>query len=89
VADGAWHHVAVTVEAAGNGDNVHCYVDGRHDGSGSLDVAGKDESRLPVKIGFCNEDFPRGQSGFIGDLDDVCWYAYALSPEQIRELGRR
>ena len=89
VNDGRWHHVAVTVESAGTGDNVRCYVDGRLDGDGSLDVTGNDEARLPVKIGFCNEDFPRGQSAFVGDLDDLRWYACALSPAQVRELGRR
>jgi hypothetical protein len=88
VADGAWHHVAVAVDTVGEGDNVHCYVDGRLGGSGSLDVKGHDESRLPVRIGFCNENFPRGQSGFIGDLADVRWFGYALAPEEVRQLAR-
>jgi hypothetical protein len=86
VADGAWHHVAVTVEAGG-GETVRCYVDGRSSGRGSLDVKGTNESGLPIKIGFCNEDFPRGQSGFVGDIDDVRWFEYALMPEDIQKLA--
>ena len=87
VADGAWHHVAVTAEAGGGGENVHCYVDGRISGSGSLEVKGSDESGLPIRIGFCNEDFPRSQSAFIGDFDDVRWFTYALGPEAIQNLA--
>lgn len=89
VADGAWHHVAVTVAPAGNDDNVHCFVDGRLDGSGSLDVSGTPESGLPVRIGFCNHDFPRGQSAFVGDLADIRWFSYALTAEAIRELAEK
>ena len=87
VADGAWHHVAVTVTAGTGSDNVLCYVDGRLDGSGSLDVKAYTESELPVKIGFCNEDFPRGQSAFIGDLAHVRWFSYTLGPDQVRKLA--
>jgi len=42
-----------------------------------------------VKIGFCNEDFPHGQSAFVGDLADVRWFSYALDPEQVRKLAER
>jgi hypothetical protein len=89
VADGAWHHVAVTVASAGSGENVRCYVDGWLGGTGSLDVRSDAESRLPVKIGFCNDDFPRSRSYFLGDLDEVCWYSYALSDQEVRELFSR
>jgi len=90
VADGRWHHVAVTVSGPGasSGDNVHCFVDGRRSGGARLDVGQYDESGLPVRIGFCNDDFPRGPSGFVGDLDQVCWFGYALGPEQVQQLFR-
>ena len=34
IADGKWHHVAVSVSSLGSGDNIHCYVDGRLLGRG-------------------------------------------------------
>lgn len=87
VTDGTWHHVAVTVGPNGEGDNVHCYVDGRLSGSGSLNVAAHPESGLPVRIGFCNEDFPRGQSAFSGDLADIRWFGYELTAEALGKLA--
>lgn len=90
VADGKWHHVAVAVSALADGDNIRCYVDGRPAGSGRLDVAQYDEQGLPVRIGFCNENFPQGQSGLVGDLDEVQWFGYVLSPEAVsRIFGNR
>jgi hypothetical protein len=89
IADGKWHHVAVSVSSGVSGDNVHCYVDGQLAGHGRLDINQHDDSKLPVRIGFCNEDFPRGQSGFEGDIDEVHWFAYALGSEAIRELNHR
>ena len=86
VADGKWHHVAVAVSALNGGDNIQCFVDGRQSGSGRLNVAQHDESPLPVRLGFCNEDFPVGQSGFVGDLDEVRWYSYALKAAEVERL---
>ena len=68
---------------------MRCYVDGRLGGHGDLDVTGYAESALPVKIGFCNEDFPHGQPGFVGDLADVRWSNYALGPDEVRRLAER
>jgi hypothetical protein len=86
VADGKWHHVAVVVSAQAESDNVQCFVDGRPSGSGRLDVAQHNEQGLPIRIGFCNDDFPVGQSGFVGDLDDVQWFGCALSPEGVSRI---
>ncbi len=69
-------------------NNIQCYVDGRLSGSGRLAVAQHKEAGLPIRIGFCNEDFPLPQSGFVGDLDEVGWYTYALSPVQVEEVFR-
>jgi hypothetical protein len=46
------------------------------------------EAGLPIRIGFCNEDFPQGQSGFVGDLDEIEWYSYALKQDQIEKLSK-
>jgi hypothetical protein len=86
VADGKWHHVAVAVSALNEGNNIRCFVDGHLSGSGHLNVAQHNESPLPVRIGFCNEDFPVGQSGFVGDLDEVRGYSYALKAAEIEQL---
>ena len=61
-------------------------MDARLSGSGQLNVAQHNEKRLPVRIGFCNDNFPPGQSGFLGDLDDVRWYRHPLSPVEIVHL---
>jgi hypothetical protein len=86
VADGRWHHVAVTVSTAREGDNVRCFVDGRPGGSSRMEVAQHAEAGLPVRIGFCNDDFPRGGSAFVGDIDQLQWFGYALGPEAVARL---
>ena len=88
VADGKWHHVAVVVSALAADDNIRCYVDGRLSGRGRLNTAQYNDERLPVRIGFCNENFPLGQSGFVGDLDDLRWYGYALGPDAVSWIYR-
>ena len=86
VADGQWHHVAVTVSSLGVGENATCFVDGRPSGMGRLDVGQYDETGLPVRLGFCNDNFPPGSPGFVGDLEDLRWFSYALRPEDIQQL---
>lgn len=86
VADGQWHHVAVTVSTVAAGDNVACFVDGRLACKSRLAVGQFDEGGLPVRIGYCNKDFPPGSASFSGDIDDLRWFSYALRPEGIREI---
>jgi hypothetical protein len=86
LADGRWHHVAVTVSAAREGDNVRCFVDGRPGRGDRLEVGRHGEARLPVRIGFCNDDFPRRGSGFIGAVDEVQWFGYALGQDAVARL---
>lgn len=74
VADGRWHHVAVAVDSP----EIHFFVDGRPAGGGRLDVAKFDEEGLPVKIGYCNRDFPEAP-GFEGMIDDVRWYGFSIN----------
>ena len=89
VADGQWHHVAVVVSDQMNADNVRCFVDGGASGSGSLNVAQHNEAGLPLRIGFCNNNFPTKQPGFVGDLDEVQWFGYALGPDDIHKVYQR
>ena len=63
-------------------------MDGRLSGRGRLNVAEHKEAGLPVKIGFCNEDFPRGGSRFVGDLNEIGWYAYALGSAEVENVFR-
>jgi len=85
VNDGKWHHVAVTVASSEDSGVISFYVDGQISGSGSLDTTRFNEAGLPVKIGFCNRDFP-SQSGFAGLIDDVRWYGYPLSASAMQAL---
>lgn len=86
--DGEWHHVAITVHGAGETSNITFYVDGRRAGEGQLDVKRFPESPLPLKIGYCNEDFPERQTGFVGQIRDVRWYGYGLASDMIARMMR-
>jgi hypothetical protein len=68
--------------------NIRCFLDGRLSGGGRLDVAEHPEAGLPVRIGFCDEDFPRAGSRLAGDLDEIGWYAYALGPAEVERAFR-
>jgi len=85
VADGKWHHVAVTVT---DGTAVRLYVDGKPDNDGKLP---RDPGRLPggcvLKLGFANDNYNPG--GFTGLIDDVMCYDRALTPEQVKALYER
>ncbi len=80
VADGKWHHVAVTFEGAGK-NRLTLYVDGTPDGGGNLtpdaDVVGH-----ILRIGLTARDF-WPPNGFKGDLDEVRLYDKALTPVEI------
>jgi C-terminal peptidase prc len=80
--DGKWHHSAVTAENS----QVRFYLDGELDGGGVLRISDVDESRLPVKIGYCNHNFPNNGQGFTGVIDDVRWYNSALDENTIKAV---
>ena len=84
VDDGRWHHVTVAV----NSPEIRFYVDGRAAGGGRLNVAEFDETRLPVKIGYCNRDFPE-KPGFKGAIDDVRWYGFSFNRVMVENQYRR
>ena len=70
---------------AGDGQ-VRFYVDGISAGGGSLEISRADEGRLPIKIGYCNDNFPDSRQGFTGLIDDVYWYDYELSESMIQKI---
>lgn len=86
VSDGGWHHVAVTVGVEEAGTRVAFYVDGRPAGGGMLDVGRNLEDGLPLRIGYCNTNFPGDGSGFTGEIDDVRHYGHVLTAKAIREI---
>ncbi len=85
VNDGQWHYVVVTVEFVNDSDTISFYVDGVSAGGGNLNVDRFSDSGLPLKIGFCNGDFPES-CHFNGIIDDVRIYDRALSAEEIRQF---
>ena len=80
VADGKWHHVALT-----GGRPQAIYVDGRLDARGNLEERA-DPKRAVLKIGHTSTSFPHGGFGFAGEIDDVRVYARVLSEKQIKAL---
>ena len=51
-----------------------------------LEVTRFPESQLPLKIGYCNDDFPDRQTGVVGQIRDVRWYGYGLTIDMIAQL---
>ena len=79
IADGKWHHVAMTRGKQA----IRLYIDGQADAAGTLS-SGPDVSGHAVKIGTTCADFPRSGSGFRGELDELRVYTHVLSPDEIR-----
>lgn len=85
--DDRWHHVAVTVGAQAGQDTITFYVDGKAIAN-APNVPGSDEEGhgMPIKIGYCINGFPQGQSGFVGVIDDFRWYKYAISADMVKQI---
>jgi len=88
VADGEWHHVAVTKD----GDIHTLYFDGDRDGSGEVNMSyhrANDDPDHVVVLGFVKgksgSDYP---GAFRGRMDDVRFYDRALTPEEIQAMRR-
>lgn len=79
VADGQWHHVAMTWTR--DDGRVTLYVDGQADGSAVLRPAGKVTGH-EVRLGFTAPNFP-ASPWLRGDLDEVRLDARALTPAEI------
>jgi len=78
VADGKWHHVALT-----GGGPLRIYVDGKLDATGGLERRADPKGSV-LKLGNTSTSFP-ANSPLVGELDDVRVYGRALSAGQIRE----
>jgi hypothetical protein len=83
-AGGNWHHVVGVVDEANS--NIVIYVDGIANAAGAVFNSGLGilYSPLPVTIGSrtpnLNQDFT---NNFVGTIDDVAIYNYALSPARV------
>lgn len=83
--DGAWHHVAVTVERASIG-GVKLYVDGQRVATFDPRPARGDLStEEPLLIGM-HASYPWFQGNFRGGIDEVSLYKRALSPAEIQAI---
>ena len=75
-ANGAWHHVAVTIPANGNTGEAKLYVDGsRTNGSGSTSINTASSADLII-----GRDGTSGSSYFSGQIDDVRFYGANSMP---------
>ncbi len=83
VADGQWHHVAMTYDADGR---VAFYVDGKPDGGGNV-RADADAPGHVVRIGMAARTF-WPPNGFVGAIDEVRIFKRVLSPAEIRACGK-
>ncbi|TKJ38214.1 MAG: hypothetical protein CEE38_05495 [Planctomycetes bacterium B3_Pla] len=84
IADGRWHHVAVTFEDDGSPDALDTllYVDGRLDAtSASLDEP-IDTAAGPVRIG----ESPWHNAPFLDQIDDARIYDKVLTAEEIQQV---
>ncbi|MHC4431773.1 MAG: LamG domain-containing protein, partial [Planctomycetota bacterium] len=84
IADGRWHHVAVTFEDDGTPDvlDTLLYVDGQLDPSGaSLDET-IDTGAGPVRIG----ESPWHNAPFMDEIDDARVYDKVLTAEEIQQV---
>ncbi len=84
--DGNWHHVVGVCDEAGG--HVYVYIDGAQAGVGTISAgSGILSSSMPMTIGArqsgnfspVTNDFQ-----FLGKIDDMAIYPYALSPAQIQ-----
>ena len=87
IRDDSWHHVAVTVGPRSGQDTITLYVDGEAVGSAPNEVTMANEgNETPIKIGYCIQGFPPGQSGFKGVIDDIRWFKYAIGADKVKRI---
>jgi sialidase-1 len=77
IANGAWHHVAITRSAG----TVTDYIDGVSDGTHA--AAGSVSANQTVKIGWAYD----GTYNFIGTMDEVRLYNRALNATEVQALA--
>ncbi len=83
IADGEWHHVALTSNRDGK---VRLFVDGRPDGRGQLEPR-EDALAARLFFGRTSDNFPGGDAnGLRGELDDVCLYDRVLTDTELAAM---
>ena len=83
VADGTWHHVAVTMDP--ENEDVTLWVDGVIDAEGTLAAKGPTPEHV-LSVGFTSDEFP-ADSRFSGYLDGLRIHRGALDREAIRAVA--
>lgn len=78
VADGEWHMLTATYDAAS--DLLKMFVDGDQHAQGTIDLANAPLPAAPVAIGGLGTDAVNGA------MDDVQMYTYALTPAQVAQV---
>jgi hypothetical protein len=87
ITDNEWHHVAVTVGPQAGQDTITLYVDGKPVATAPNQVGSADEgSGTPIRIGYCIDRFPRKESGFVGVIDEVRWFKYAIGADMVKRI---
>jgi hypothetical protein len=82
-----WRHVAVTVGPKDGQDSITLYVDGEAVASAPNEAGAAEEGDgKPIKIGYCIDGFPPGGSGFVGVIDDVRWFKYAIEADMVQQI---
>lgn len=78
--DGAFHHLAVTVDL--DGTRVSKYFDGFLAGIGGSNPSGPYNLTSPARVGA----LPTGDAWFVGQIDDLRVYRGVLTAEEIRAI---
>ncbi|HUG68466.1 MAG TPA: DUF6797 domain-containing protein [Pirellulaceae bacterium] len=83
--DGNWHDVAVVFDDETG--TATLFVDGQPVGAKQL-VPQVELDKPVVRIGFCAPDFP-APSTFVGELQDVRYFAQPLDAERLKKIAAR
>ena len=84
VADGAWHHVALSWTRGG--DKVRLFVDGRVVIEGSLPLRDEPPAAYVARFGWTNENFP-ATPHFSGYMDELVIVKRALTEDAVAALA--
>ncbi len=83
IADGEWHHVAVTVDRD-NPNGLVLYVDGVGTAYNPTAYSGSTTTNSPLWFGVRDPAF--GQIFYEGDLDEIELFRRALRPQEVQAL---